>query len=104
MALKKLIGKNYFTSLQLQTILLETENVLNSRPLAHIGDDLNDGIMITPFHFLSPNTKTGVPINADGGKRDDPDFEPYQPSSKSILLNMWKKTKTTGIILENLEK
>ena len=104
MALKKLIGKNYLTSLQLQTILLETEAVLNSRPLFHIGDDLNDGIMTTPFHFLSPNTKTGVPIIVDEGKRDDPDFEPYQPSSKLILLNIWKRTKTTGIILEDLEK
>ena len=47
--------------------------------------------MITPSHFLSPNTKTGVPIIVDEGERDGPDFEPYQPSSKSILLKIWKK-------------
>ena len=47
--------------------------------------------MITPSHFLSPNKKTCVPIILDKGERDDPDFEPYQPSSKSILLKIWKK-------------
>ena len=40
---------------------------------------------------MSPNTKTGVPITVDEGEMDDPDFEPYQLSSKSILLNIWKK-------------
>ena len=91
MALRKSISKNYLTSLQLQTFLSETEAVLKSRPLVYIGDDINDGIMIKPSHFLSSNTKTGVPIIVDEGERDDPDFEPYQPSSKSILLKIWKK-------------
>ena len=91
MELRKSIGKNYLTSLQLETFLSETEAVLNSRPLVYIGDDLNDRITITPSHFLSPNTKTGVPIIVDEGERDGPDFEPYQPSSKSILLKIWKR-------------
>ena len=79
MALRKSIGKNYLTSLQLQTFLLETEAVLNSRPLVYIGDDLNDRIMITPSHFLSPNNYTiiGAPVIVDGGERDDPNLEPY---------------------------
>ena len=64
---------------------------MNSRLLVYVGDDLNDGITIKPSHFLSPNTKTGVPIVVDEGEQDDPYFESYQPSSKSILLNIWKK-------------
>ena len=64
---------------------------MNSRPLVYIGDDLNDVIMITSSHFLSPNKKTCVPIILDEGERDDPDFEPNQLSSKSILLKIWKK-------------
>ena len=47
--------------------------------------------MITSSHFLSPNKKIYVPIILDEGERDDPDFEPYQLSSKSILLKIWKK-------------
>ena len=91
MALRKSIGKKYLTSPQLQTFFSEAEAVLNSRPLVCIGDDLNDGIMIEPSHFLSPNTKTSVPIIVDEGERDNPDFEPCQPSSRSILFNIWKK-------------
>ena len=49
--------------------------------------------MITPSHFLSPNTTIGVPIIVEEGERDDRDFEPYQPSSKSIPLKIRKGGK-----------
>ena len=65
---RKSIGKNYLTSLELQSFLSETEAVLDSRPLVYIGDDLNDGTMITPSHVLSSNTKTDVPIIVDEGE------------------------------------
>ena len=77
MALRKSIGKNYLTSLQLQTFLSEIGAVFNSRPSVYVGDDLNDGITIPPSHFVSPNMKTGVPI-INEGEKDDPDFETYQ--------------------------
>ena len=97
MALRKLIGKNYVTSLQLQTFLSEIGAVLNSRPSVYVGDDLNDGITIPPSHIVSPNMKTSVPI-IDEGEKDDPNFETCQSLSKSILLSIWKKrTKTTGV-------
>ena len=65
MALRKSIGKNYLASLQIQTFLSETEAASNSRPLAYVRDDLNDGITIAPSHFLSPNTKSSVPFIVD---------------------------------------
>ena len=68
MVFRKSIGKNYLTSLELQSFLSETEAVLDSRPLVYIGDDLNDGTMITPSHVLSSNTKTDVPIIVDEGE------------------------------------
>ena len=46
--------------LQLQTLLVETETVLNSRPLVYITERLNGGRATTPAHFLSPNMKTGT--------------------------------------------
>ena len=91
MALRKSIGRKCLTSLQLQTFLAETEAVLNSRPLVYVGDELNDGITITPSHFLSQITKTGTPTIENGEEIDDPNYEQYQPSSKEILLNTWKK-------------
>ena len=91
MALRKAIGKKYLTSLQLQTFLSETKAVLNSRPLVYVGDDLNDGITITPSNFLSPNTKTCIPIIENEDEKNDPDFYPKPPPSNAILLDAWKK-------------
>ena len=34
----------------------------------YIGDDLNEGIINTPSHFLSPNTTTGKPTVEDDDK------------------------------------
>ena len=69
---------------------IETEAVLNSRPLVYIGEDLNDGKIIAPSHFLSPNTKTGTPQLGTEDEIEDPDYQ-QDPSSKEILLNTWKK-------------
>ena len=68
----------------------KTEAIVNLRPLVYFGNDLNDRITITQSHFLSPNTKTSVPI-IKYEDENDPDFEPNQPPSSSILLNVWKK-------------
>ena len=52
MALRKFIGKLKLTMLQLQTILAETEAIINSRPLVYVGQNLNVGTTLTPSHFL----------------------------------------------------
>ena len=91
MALRKAIGKAYLTILQLQTFLTETEGIINSRPLAYLGEDLNDRIALTPSHFLSPNTKTGTPLIKNDGNITDPTYLPAKISSKDALLNTWKK-------------
>ena len=52
MALRKSIRKKYLTQLQLQIFLPEIKAVLNPRPFIYLGDDLDDGITITPSHFL----------------------------------------------------
>ena len=90
-ALRKAIGKACLTMLQLQTFLTETEAIINSRPLVYLGEDLNDGIALTPSHFLSPNTKTGTPLIKTDGKIADPTYLPTKMSPKETLLNTWKK-------------
>ena len=60
MALKKTIEKLYLTHTQLQTIITETEAVINSWPLVYVDDGLENQI-IMPNHFLSLNTKKWNP-------------------------------------------
>ena len=91
MALRKATGKACLTMLQLQTLLTETEAIINSRPLTYLGEDLNDRIALTPSHFLSPNTKTGTPLIKNDGNIADPTYLPAKISSKETLLNTWKK-------------
>ena len=91
MALKKAIGKKRLTSPQLQTYLAETEAILNSRPLVYISEDFNDGTLITPSHFISPNSKTGTPILEHQDEIDDPNYVDGKKESKEVLLDTWKK-------------
>ena len=89
-ALKKAIGQKLLTPIQLQTYLTETEAILNTRPLVYIGEDLNDGTIITPSHFLSPNTKTGVPTLEEEEEINDPTYVDGKMESKEVLLEKWK--------------
>ena len=69
----------------------------------YVQDDLNLEIIITPSHFLSPNTKTGIPAIEDNDEIDNPDYEqPY--SKKDVARCLGKRIKAFGIILEDLEK
>ena len=51
---------------------------------------MNDGMMLTPSHSLSPSTKTGTP-HFDIDNDSDADYKPNKLSSKESLLNTWKK-------------
>ena len=77
MALKKTIGKLYLTHTQLQTIITEVEAVINSRPLVYVDDGLENEI-ITPNHFLSLNTKNGIPEFIRNNEDDDKNDHDYQ--------------------------
>ena len=82
-ALRKSLGKCCTTSVDLRTLLAEIEAILNSRPLVHVGDDINSCETITPAHFISINYKTGTP-------RIGIDIDPGEGVSK-VLIENWKK-------------
>ena len=75
--------------------------MLNSRPLVYDGDNLNNGITITPSHFLTLKTNTGATIFEEEDKGKDTDYELNNPSWKEVLLNAWKKGQR---ILESFQK
>jgi hypothetical protein len=51
-ALRKSIGKRSVTRVELETLLVEIEGMLNSRPLTFVGDDPDAAAPLTPSHFL----------------------------------------------------
>ena len=47
----KVLQKNKLTYEELQTVFIEIEGILNTRPLCYIYDDSSDTV-ITPLHFI----------------------------------------------------
>ena len=77
-SLKKSLGKKMVNGPYLQTFLMETEAIINSRPLTYLDDDVNSRRAITPAHFITFNIKTGVPDIF-------PNYEPRELSSTILL-------------------
>ncbi|XP_057297614.1 uncharacterized protein LOC130628649 [Hydractinia symbiolongicarpus] len=66
----KFLTKNLvLTDFQLMTLLAETENIVNSRPLTQVSDNPSDFQAVTPNHLLkgfgSPNSSLSLDKNAD---------------------------------------
>ena len=55
------IGSTILTAEELTTMLTEVEAVLNSRPLAPLSQDPNDGEALTPAHLLIGTTLRALP-------------------------------------------
>ena len=81
-ACRKALGKCAVSKEQLNTLLVEVEGVMNTRPLVYIGDDINSEEALTPAHFLGTNRKLGFPDVELG----------YTPTELTCynLLDSWK--------------
>ncbi|XP_037828868.1 uncharacterized protein LOC119616534 [Lucilia sericata] len=79
---KTLLVKNLaqarLTFEELQTLIVEIEAILNSRPIAPMSDDPNDGEALTPGHLLIGSSLVSIPQET---------FD----SSKLSALNRWQQ-------------
>ena len=59
--LVKNIGEPYLTFDELQTLVAEVETILNSRPIAAMSPDPNDGKALTPGHLIIGSPLVALP-------------------------------------------
>ena len=74
-ALKKMLGRASINLITLQTIIVETEAILNDRPLTYISPDFEDQEPPTPSHLLYGRRITTLPHpSTDTDEVTDPDY------------------------------
>lgn len=78
--LKRIIGDNFLTYEEMNTLLTQIEAVLNSRPLSSLSDDPEDLNALTPGHFLRGSSLTTI-------------SEPSLLSLKGSRFSRWQLTR-----------
>ncbi|GFT73678.1 integrase catalytic domain-containing protein [Trichonephila clavipes] len=59
--LKRAIGNLHFTFEEIETIMIQVEGILNSRPLTPLSSDADNFDVLTPGHFLIGRPITSIP-------------------------------------------
>lgn len=78
--LKKVLGSTLLTFEELNTVLIQIEAVLNSRPMTCLTNDPNDLRVLTPGHFIIGDSLTSAP---------EPDLSTVQLNR----LSRWQKVQ-----------
>jgi len=72
--LKKVLGRSHVSLTMLQTMIVEVEAVLNSRPLTYTSSDLSDPQPFTPAHLLYERKVTRLSHECNPADLSDPDY------------------------------
>jgi len=100
-SIKKVLGRSYVSLLDLQTIVVEVEAILNDRPLTYASPDPCDPEPLTPAHLLYGRKIVSLPHRlVDEDSIHDPDYGfdcevKKRARMMSFLLNQfWRRWKT----------
>ncbi|XP_068229312.1 LOW QUALITY PROTEIN: uncharacterized protein [Palaemon carinicauda] len=91
LALRKTLNLNYVSKSELETILVEIESCINSRPLTYVSDELDSIHYLTPSHFIlgrAPHCKSL--INVEPCKVTSRDLNEREVLRNKNLENFWK--------------
>lgn len=74
----KNMSQSYLTFEELQTLIVEIEAILNSRPIVPLSEDPNDGEALTPGHLLIGSSLVAIP-------------EESLDATKPSILTRWQR-------------
>ena len=100
-SLKKVLGRSYVSLLDLQTIIVEIEAILNDRPLTYVSPDLKDPEPLTPAHLLYGRRIVSLPHPiTEEDEISDPDYSSNSEGKRRartitvLLNNFWRRWRT----------
>ena len=97
-ALKKTLGRAYVSYVELNTVLIEIEAILNDRPISHSSDNENDLCPLSPSCLIYGYRLTSLPDeHIDLSALDDPSLYDKEILNKrelycrTLISNFWKR-------------
>lgn len=89
--MKRVVGNQRFTYEEFETIVIQIEGILNSRPLTPLSNDLESYEVLTPGHFLIGRSIIALPepalIDLNMNRLDR-----WQKTSR-VVQTIWKRWK-----------
>ncbi|XP_073966911.1 uncharacterized protein [Choristoneura fumiferana] len=90
--LKRVLGNHVLSYEHFNTLLIEIEAILNSRPISPLSEDASDEQCLTPAHFIIGDRLTSFP-EVDVSNIPDNRLKIYQLITK-LKQNFWKRWRT----------
>jgi len=91
LALRKTLNLNYVSKSELETILVEIESCINSRPLTYVSEDPDAIHYLTPLHFILGGAPHSKPlVNLEPCKVTSRDLSEREVVKNQKLEHFWK--------------